>query len=92
MADSAATHRDPPVRADGKCVVCGGERVPPKGRRDNARHDKRIVARKPAVDVAAMVAGDPFCSTDCCKKYHGVVTNSGSGTPIGRPRVGGMGV
>lgn len=47
---------DPPVPADGLCVVCGGERKQPK---------KRLYA-----DAAA---GDPFCSSVCCRLWHGVV-------------------
>lgn len=49
---------EPRPRRDGKCVVCKKERpMFPEG-------DKR--AKIYRVDL------DPFCSTQCCKKYYGV--------------------
>lgn len=56
---------DPPVRKDKKCVVCRGDRDPSR-------------SRKYGQDVAA---DDPFCSTACCKAWHGTSTDS----PMTRP-------
>lgn len=44
---------DPPVRPDGKCWICKGDR-------------KVEGAYKTDAEL------DPFCSTDCCRDYHGV--------------------
>jgi hypothetical protein len=41
--------KEPNVRKDGRCVLCGGERP-----------------------LVALNNGDPFCSTACSRKYHGV--------------------
>jgi hypothetical protein len=46
---------DPPVREDGRCIVC------PK-----ARHPER--SRKYAGGTAET---DPFCSTQCARAYYG---------------------
>lgn len=47
---------DPPVRDDKKCAVCGKSR--------NVTKKKRRYAGA-AIDL------DPFCSTKCCRAYHG---------------------
>lgn len=46
---------DPPVRADGKCAVCGKKRKPER----SVTYAKNQAER------------DPFCSTECCRVYHG---------------------
>jgi hypothetical protein len=52
--------KEPAVRKNGRCVVCGRERP-----------------------LVAVTNRDPFCSTGCSRKYHGVtdtwVPNSGDG-------------
>lgn len=50
------TPGDPPVRADGRCVECGGPRKLTKQARKYAGV---------ALDL------DPFCSSRCCRKWHG---------------------
>jgi hypothetical protein len=52
---------DPPIRLDGRCANCGGERVPP---RRGTYHREQAAA-------------DPFCSSECCREWHGL-TLSGS--------------
>jgi hypothetical protein len=47
---------DPAVRPDGRCVVCGKKRKPERSR-TYAKHLAEL---------------DPFCSTECCREYHGV--------------------
>jgi len=51
---------DPPVRADGKCARVGCAR------------DRKLTkeARRYAGD---QIEFDPFCSTECCRKHHGIV-------------------
>jgi len=44
---------DPPVRKDGCCAQCGGER-------------KHAVWNKYGKDQAIL---DPFCSSTCCRAY-----------------------
>jgi hypothetical protein len=51
---------DPPVRADGRCAYCGGERKLPK------RPQK-------GVDPASYER-DPFCSSTCARLFHGLET------------------
>jgi hypothetical protein len=57
---------DPPVRADGKCYVCGKSRKITKQTRKYAKH---------AADV------DPFCSGNCARRWYGVgcVSDRGGG-------------
>ena len=50
----------PPVRADGRCAVCRGARnIRRSGKYGLDKHGRRIAA------------SDPFCSTVCCRIYHG---------------------
>jgi hypothetical protein len=69
--------KDPPVRHDGKCSMpgCGKIRKPPTGKYAT-RADFEI---------------DPFCSTECARKWHGVVDTrvNGSGK-MNRPGTQGM--
>lgn len=52
---------DPPVRADGRCVVCLGPRgVLPKN----------AISRAPA-QVKLELETDPFCSSTCARDWHG---------------------
>jgi hypothetical protein len=48
---------DPPIRRNGKCIVCGGPRNPSRSRTYGGT-------------VAEL---DPFCCTEHCKIWHGVV-------------------
>lgn len=48
---------DPPLRADGRCAVCGKPR-----KTDRSQRYARGEAER-----------DPFCSTQCCKAYHGII-------------------
>jgi hypothetical protein len=71
--------RDPPVRRDGRCAQCKGERATPKGR---------------AYARTGEIERDPFCSTQCCKAYHGVKLSSpesnrkrGPGRPYGKAAI-----
>jgi len=43
------------MRSDGKCVVCGKSRKTKRSK----RYGKDAAER------------DPFCSTQCCRAYHG---------------------
>ena len=63
---------DPPVRRDGRCARCGGERRPPSAS-----------ASRLYVD-AGHYELDPFCSTGCARAWHGV---EDAGSQIG-DRVG----
>ena len=46
---------DPPVRADGRCAVCGKPRRVDRSRRYGGAEAER----------------DPFCSVTCCRRFHG---------------------
>lgn len=46
---------DPPVRRDSRCVVCGQRR--------------KVVKLKRLYRDA--MATDPFCSSNCCRDWHG---------------------
>jgi len=46
---------DPPAPSDGTCLVCGRERA--------------VAKLKPLYRRA--LERDPFCSTDCCRAWHG---------------------
>ena len=48
--------RDPPVREDGLCYVCGGERKPGQ-------------KREPHYSTAQ---ADPFCSAECARVHYAV--------------------
>lgn len=52
---------DPPVRGDGRCAHCGGQR---------GRLPKAITQRNKAI-LARELELDPFCSTVCCRSWHG---------------------
>lgn len=54
-------NRDPSPRADGKCAVCRKKRPDP-GRK--GEHARRPGWREEW-------AADPFCSSTCCRKFHG---------------------
>jgi hypothetical protein len=45
------------------CVVCG------KSRRDTA---PATLSKQGRADLLVMLAADPYCSTDCCKRHHRV--------------------
>lgn len=57
----AGVKPDPPPRRDGRCRVCRGERKGPSKR-----------AQKRYVDIGHYEL-DPFCSTGCCREWHGCV-------------------
>lgn len=65
---------DPPVRADGRCARpgCGKPRKMPKAQK--------------GIDPLAYER-DPFCSTECCRRYHGAALPERDATKQGRPRV-----
>lgn len=55
---------DPPSRPDGRCVVCRKERK---------------VTEKARKYAGAQLDMDPFCSTVCCRLWHGCeLTNAGT--------------
>jgi hypothetical protein len=57
---------DPPVPVDGSCARCGGQRrIPPA----NAA---KLYA------TAELYAREPFCSTECCREWHGCVISKDS--------------
>lgn len=51
---------DPPIPASGKCAVCG-----------KSRQTKRSLQY--GKDAAE---GDPFCSVNCAREYHGTQLNA----------------
>lgn len=57
---------DPRVRKDGTCVVCKKERKMAVNALNGTMNKLKGVSMKEYVD-------DPFCSTECCKEWHGVV-------------------
>lgn len=61
MPDLYIRKPDPPPRANGRCVVCGGKRgrLPKTG----TQRSRQQLARE--------LATDPFCSTICARKWHG---------------------
>jgi len=69
---SSVTIRDDPrLRRDGRCTRCKGER-----RGSSAKVHKRYIE-------IGHYELDPFCSTECCREWHGCVlpsTGSGSGS------------
>lgn len=68
---------DPQVRKDGRCARrgCGKRLTLPK------KHHSSI--------SGAVYEREPFCSTECAKRYHGVKTSgiSFSRTRSGRPTI-----
>lgn len=54
-AEMEGMKKDPPIRKDGKCAVCKQPIKPVKPQR--------------GVPIAAY--NDPFCSSRCCRQYHG---------------------
>jgi hypothetical protein len=65
---------DPPVRTDGRCVVCDKPRSPWRSKRYGKLEAER----------------DPFCSSTCCRVWHGVslrATPSTSGPTSPKPRI-----
>jgi hypothetical protein len=61
---------DPPLRPDGRCAVC------PKQRKLTAQ------ARKYA---GVQLDVDPFCSTECARRYHGVKDASVADPDLAEP-------
>lgn len=55
------TRPDPPVRSDGRCVICHG----PRG-----RLPKTATQRAKAI-LAKELALDPFDRTECCREWFG---------------------
>lgn len=51
----AGSRDDPPVRPDGKCAVCPKPRHPERSSRYARGHAE----------------ADSFCSSECCRKWHG---------------------
>lgn len=68
MISPAVFIGDPPVREDGRCVVCLGPRNPER-------------SKKYAGDVAHL---DPFCSNVCARDWHGLLTHNIKPGPKGR--------
>jgi len=60
---AAGERGDPPVRADGRCAQCGKPRKLTKQARRYAGYQ---------------LDADPFCSTHCCRAYHGTPLPGGS--------------
>jgi hypothetical protein len=61
MEGEGGVRPDPRPRKDGLCVVCRKKRVFAKNKLKGV--DPKIYER------------DAFCSTDCCKVWHGVTTS-----------------
>lgn len=59
---------DPEVRTDGLCVQCVGPR-----RKGVKKHDLSTLERGHFRRLAEHLAEDPFCSTECCRDWHGFV-------------------
>lgn len=57
---------NPPVREDGKCAVCEGERHP--------EHSRRY--------APLQAEADPFCSAVCARTFHGVEIATGPGQSV----------
>lgn len=55
MSLSETTRHDPKPRKDGGCAECGKPRRPERSRRYAKQEAER----------------DPFCSTECCRNWHG---------------------
>lgn len=55
------TRPDPPVRSDGRCVICHG----PRGRLP------KTATQRTKTTLAQELANDPFCSSPCCGIWHG---------------------
>jgi hypothetical protein len=64
---------DPKLRADGRCVVCGGDRTPKTGMSGISG----VLARA----VKASADMDPFCSATCARAWHAIPDP----TPLGAP-------
>lgn len=78
-SSAVSFRKDPRVRSDGRCAVCGNERQMPRNRQKGI--DPTVYMR------------DPFCSAVCAHAYHDVVLASrvseGQGRPLGyTPRLG----
>ena len=58
VADIRGVKVDPPVRADGCCATCGKPRNPER----SERYGREFALR------------DPFCSSLCAMRWHGVPT------------------
>jgi len=59
---------DPEVRADGRCAECIGPR-----RASARKHKLSKLDKSHFRDLAEHIALDPFCSTECCRAWHGFV-------------------
>jgi hypothetical protein len=62
---------DPPVPEDGSCALCGGPRRTPA-----------TYTGKPYA-TAEQYASEPFCSTECCREWHGVLLPASPWSPMG---------
>lgn len=52
---------DPPVRADGSCVVC---------RKPRLTRLPKVITQRSKTELLDHLAGDPFCRTECARKWH----------------------
>lgn len=57
--------KDPTARKDGRCYMCGKEKVIPAPTQKNLLMMYEREARN-----------DPFCSTKCCREYYGTLEDS----------------
>jgi hypothetical protein len=70
-ANDLVQEPDPPVRKDGRCAV-------PSCKQKRTRLHPKTAKRKPEGRYATRddYARDPFCSSVCCRAYHGVGNSS----------------
>jgi hypothetical protein len=59
---------EPEVRTDGLCAQCLRER-----RKGATKHKLSTLDKSHFRDLADHLAADPFCSTECCRAWYGVV-------------------
>ena len=73
---AATPRRDPRVRKDGLCAGCRkprtAHRLPAKGKKPGAKTATRMDQNLWLSELAK----DPWCSSRCCRRYHGVVYQS----------------
>ena len=73
---AAQVRRDPRVRKDGLCAGCRkprrAHRNPAKGKAQGSKKSTRMDKKLWLYELAR----DPFCSSRCARRYHGVVYQS----------------
>lgn len=62
---------NPPVRKDGRCAGCGGSREKTRAHKDEHNGGTRLERSF----WRAAVERDPFCSRECCERFHGLLVD-----------------